>query len=156
MSLLFPWILGRTEPSTGWAHMQSVNACAVQTHFSVFACLLRKGLLKSPIWVNFLIIWCPKRDFSEKTEASKNTSKKGVPPDANKNPISKPRGSRRGSLACALFRQETVVWAAVEALFEIVEEKRGLGSELMGKTDKIPESFQTSWMDPWKSLTVEN
>ena len=27
---------GRPERFTGWAHMQSVHACAVQTHFSVF------------------------------------------------------------------------------------------------------------------------
>ena len=33
------------------------------------------------------------------------------------------------SLACALFRQETVVRAAVEALFEIIAEKSELGSK---------------------------
>ena len=38
-------------------------------------------------------------------------------------PIQMPGGFRRGSLACALFRQETVVRAAVEALFEILAKK---------------------------------
>ena len=33
-----------------------------------------------------------------------------------------PGGSRRGSLACALFRQETVVQATVEALIVILTE----------------------------------
>ena len=36
MCSLFSSILGRTQHSTGWAHMQSVHACAVQTHLSVF------------------------------------------------------------------------------------------------------------------------
>ena len=44
-------------------------------------------------------------------------------------PIPMPGGSRRSSLACALFRQETVVGAAVEALFGILAEKSGLGSK---------------------------
>ena len=39
--LLFLRFLGRPEPSTGWAHMQSVHAGAVQTHFSVFAFSLK-------------------------------------------------------------------------------------------------------------------
>ena len=50
-----------------------------------------------------------------------------------------PGGSRRGSLTCALCRQETVVRAAVEALFEILAEKSGLGSKLMQKTAWIAE-----------------
>ena len=50
-----------------------------------------------------------------------------------------PRASLTASLACALFRQETVVGAAVEALFEILAEKSGLGSKLVQKTDRIAE-----------------
>ena len=37
--------------------------------------------------------------------------------------IPMPGGFRRGSLACTLFRQETVVGAAVEAMFEILAGK---------------------------------
>ena len=39
-----------------------------------------------------------------------------------------PGGSWRGSLACARYKQETVVRAAVEAAFEILAEKNYLGS----------------------------
>lgn len=35
-------MLGRTEHSTGWVHMQSVHACAVQTHFSFVTFFLKK------------------------------------------------------------------------------------------------------------------
>jgi|AACY02.9.fsa_nt_gi hypothetical protein len=30
--------------------MQSVHACAVQTHFSVFLCFLKKGSFGLPFW----------------------------------------------------------------------------------------------------------
>ena len=40
--LLFIAILGRIGHSMRWAHVQSVHACAVQTHFLVFALLLLK------------------------------------------------------------------------------------------------------------------
>ena len=39
--LFFLRFLSRPERSMGWAHMQSVHAGAVQTHFSVFAFLLK-------------------------------------------------------------------------------------------------------------------
>ena len=51
-------------------------------------------------------------------------------------------GSRRGSLACALYRQETVVRAAVEAVFEILAEKSELGSKLVQQADWIAELLQ--------------
>ena len=58
-----------------------------------------------------------------------------------------PGGSRRSGLACALFRQETVVRAAVEALFEILTEKSEMGSKSVQKTDWIAESSQkTEWI----------
>ena len=49
------------------------------------------------------------------------------------------QGSLTARLACALLRQETVVGAAVEALFEILAEKSGLGSNLVQETDRIAE-----------------
>ena len=39
----FVFVLGR-------AHMQSVHACAVQTHFSVFVFCLKKGGFGLPFW----------------------------------------------------------------------------------------------------------
>ena len=51
-------------------------------------------------------------------------------------------GSWRSSLVCALFKQETVVRATVEALFEILAKKNGLGSNLVQKTDWIAELLE--------------
>ena len=34
-------ILGRAGRSTVWAHMQSVRACEVETHFSIFSHFLK-------------------------------------------------------------------------------------------------------------------
>ena len=56
--------------------------------------------------------------------------------------IHRPGGSQRSSLACALYRQKTVVRAAVEALFEILAEKNGLSSILVQKTDWIADLLQ--------------
>ena len=60
---------------------------------------------------NFKIIKC--------ADIKEEVSKKGAPSRLEQESIHKPGGSRRSSLACALYRQETVVRAAVEALFEI-------------------------------------
>ena len=43
----FLWFFGYPECSKGWAHMQSVHACAVQTHFSVFVLFLKRGSQKT-------------------------------------------------------------------------------------------------------------
>ena len=45
--------LGRPELSTGPAHMQSVQAGAVQTHFFSFAFFLKNSSLGSSFWVDF-------------------------------------------------------------------------------------------------------
>ena len=59
-----------------------------------------------------------------------------------------PGGSRRGSLACALFRQETVVRAAVEALFEIHAEKSDMDSKSVQKklTGMLNRCNETEWV----------
>ena len=41
------------------------------------------------------------------------------------------RGSLTAPLACALFEQETIVRATVEAVFEIIAEKSDLDSKLL-------------------------
>ena len=71
----------------------------------------------------------------------KNGSKK-VPRQSQTAPYSNPGGSRRSSLACALFKQETVVRATVEALFELLAEKSELDSKSVQKTDWIAELLQ--------------
>ena len=45
--------LGRPERSTGWAHMQSVHAGAVQTHFCVFAFFLKNSFQRFSRCVQF-------------------------------------------------------------------------------------------------------
>ena len=67
-----------------------------------------------------------------KKGVSKNASKKGAPPKSNKclyGSIHRSGGSRRGGLACALYKQETIVRATFEALFEILAEKSELDSK---------------------------
>ena len=80
---VFLRFLGHPERSTGRAHMQSVRACAVQTHFSVFEVRLKKRFLKSAISVNFGAIFAAKFELYVKKRASKNASKKGARPDSN-------------------------------------------------------------------------
>ena len=56
--------------------MQSIHACAVQTHFSVFAFFLDKGSLETLKWVNFGVIFRQSSDFSLKKGVPKTASKK--------------------------------------------------------------------------------
>ena len=46
-------VLGRRGRFVGWVHMQSVHACAVETHFSVFAVFLKTCSLKGANGVKF-------------------------------------------------------------------------------------------------------
>ena len=77
--------------------------------------------------------------FLCETNGSKNCFKKRCPSRVKRQSIHRPGGSWRGSLTCALYKQETGVWAAVEALFEIFAEKSGLGSKLVWKNDWTSE-----------------
>ena len=86
-------------------------------------------------WHMFLsITWflCQKRGF-------KKCFKKRCPSRLKQDPIRRQGGSRRGSLTCALYRQETVVWAAVEALFEHLAEKSEMDSKWV----------QKNWLNCW-------
>ena len=66
-----------------------------------------------------------------KMNVSKNAFKKKCPTKVKRLPIPMPPGPWSGALACALYKQETVVRAAVEAPFEIFAEKNGLGSNFV-------------------------
>ena len=92
---------------------------------------------KRSIWGNV----SSKKRFLCKKMRSKNCFKKRCSTNLKQDSINRSGGSRRGSLACALFKQETVVRAAVEALFEILAEKSELGGKSVQKTDWIAESF---------------
>ena len=62
-------------------------------------------------------------------------NKKRGPIRLKQDSIPWPGGSQTAPLACALFKQETVVRADVEALFVIVFRKCGLGSKTVQVSD---------------------
>ena len=80
---LFSGILGRIERSWGWAHMQSVHACAVQTHFSLFAFFSQKRFHGESKIGQFGVTFHQKSYFCVKKGVPKTASKKGVPPISN-------------------------------------------------------------------------
>ena len=52
-------------------------------------------------------------------------------------------GSQRSSLACALFKQETMIRATVAALFEIIAKKSELDSKRLQKNEHVAENIKT-------------
>ena len=102
-------------------------------HTFQFLYFFLKRLLKDPKLSKCLrhVLINKKTLFLCENRRCKNCFKKRCPSRLKRDPNPMPGGSRRGSLACALYRQETVVRAAVEALFEIFAEKSGLGSKLV-------------------------
>jgi len=82
--------LGRPERFTGWAHMQSVHACAVQTHFSVFACFLKNRLPRTMCWLHFGSNVHAKLQILAKKRDPQIVPQKGAPPGANKSLIQSP------------------------------------------------------------------
>jgi hypothetical protein len=110
--LFFLRFLGRRGRFVGWVHMQSVHACAVETHFSVFAVFLKICSLKGVNGVKFGVDVGVFVEISVKKGASKHVSKKGAPPNANeclRVSIPLPGGSWAARLARALFKQETTI-----------------------------------------------
>ena len=108
--------LGRPELSTGRAHMQSVHAGAVQTHFFSFTLFLKNSYLGFSFWVHFGSHFPQKSQFWEKKGFQKIVQKKGASPYANEE-LQWPMTLARGSLTApppsrARFsEQETIVWA---------------------------------------------
>ena len=50
-------LLSPPERSTGWAHMHSVHASAVQTPLSISALLLKNAFQKTWFWLRFSVTW---------------------------------------------------------------------------------------------------
>ncbi len=134
--------LGRPERSTGWAHMQSVHAGAVQTHFSDFALFLKNSFQKTSVWVHLRVNVGSKCDICVKKASPKMLQKK-CPTKGKQGTIRRSGGSRRSSLACALLRQETIVRATIEALFEILAEKSELDSKSLQTTEWFAENMKS-------------
>ena len=86
--ILFSSILGRIEQSTGWAHMQSVHAGAVQTHFSIFTCFLKNSSQQTSFGVHFGDNFRQKIATLSENSVPKNCSKKGAPPHWQTSPYS--------------------------------------------------------------------
>ncbi len=63
--------VGRRGRFVGWVHMQSVHACAVETHFSVFAVFLKTCSLKGANGVKFGVDFGVFVEISVKKGASK-------------------------------------------------------------------------------------
>ena len=104
--MFFLWFWGRPGRSMGWAHMQSVRAGAVETHFFVFALFLKNRFQKTSFWIHFGDIFHPKLHFWVKKGLQKMDQKKGARPYANKGlegTMTMARGSLTAPLACALF-----------------------------------------------------
>ena len=75
-----------------------------------------------------------------KKRIPKIASKKGYPPRLKQVTLTMSGAPWSSSLACAFPRQETVVRAAVEALFEILAEKSELDSKFAQKADCVAEN----------------
>ena len=63
--------------------MQSVHACAVQTHFLFFVFCLKKGFPKCVNWVHVGVMFGEKCDMCVKNGVPETGSKKGDPPESN-------------------------------------------------------------------------
>ena len=113
--MFFCVILGRFGRSTVWAHMQSVRACAVETHFSIFFHFLKTA----PKSVHFGFIlgqfFIENLDFVWKKDAKKRYAKSARPSGSRHTKILS-RGSLTAPLACALFQQETTVRAQIPGI----------------------------------------
>ena len=95
-------------------------------HFShVFSNKFSEDSNMGPFSSNF----CIKKILLCEQMCFKNCFKIRCPPRLKQVSIHTPGGSWRSSLACALYREETLVRAAVEALFEILAEKSEVGSK---------------------------
>ena len=80
---------------------------------------------------------CEKRGF-------KKCFKKRCPALRKHLPINMSGGSRGGGLACALYKQETIVRTVFEALFEISAEKSDLDSKSVQIVANKPNGLLTS------------
>ena len=110
--MFFLWFWGRPGRSMGWAHMQSAHACAVETHFFVFAFFLKNRLHMTSCWFHFGTVFLTTITILSEKRAPKNDSKKGDPLDSNKSLWPWPGAPwQPPSRASRISEQETTVWA---------------------------------------------
>ena len=138
--MFFLWFWGRPGRSMGWAHMQSAHACAVETHFFVFAFVLKNRLHMTSFWLHFGTVFCQQSQFWVK-KSSKKWLKKRWPPCRKRVPMNKPGGSRRQAHYQELFEQETIVRTHVEAIVRVFAWKCKLGWKLNSKSKIVPYKF---------------
>ena len=106
----FLCFLGRPERCTGWAHVQSVHAGAVQTHFCVFTFFskiasrrLHFGSVLGAIFIKNTVLGGQK--------GFRKMVQKKYPPRRKLLPIRGSGASRTAPLACTFSEQEATVWA---------------------------------------------
>ena len=81
--MFFLCFLGHPGRSMGWAHMQSVRAGAVETHFFVFAFVSKNSVQKIVFLLHFGNIFSTKITILLEKRIPKIASKKGTPPNSN-------------------------------------------------------------------------
>ena len=142
--MFFLWFWGRPGRSMGWAHMQSARACAVETHFFVFAFFLKIRLHMTSFWLHFGTFFFFNNHNFEWKKSSKKWFKKRWPPWLKQRTMTLAGGSRTGSHYQELFEQETIGRAHVEAIVRVFVWKCGLGWKLNWTT-------KTNWWSdtPW-------
>ena len=115
--MFFLWFWGRLGRSMGWAHMQSAHACAVETHFFVFAFFFKIG----STWFHFdsileVFFFAQNHNFEWK-QSSNKLFKNGDPLDYNPGPAlpgSPPRVLQRFLNKKQLSEQEILmIWHAL-------------------------------------------
>ena len=114
--------LGRIGHSMRWAHVQSVHACAVQTHFSVFAFFLEGAAQKMVKWFRFGFMFEHKCALGAKKGTFKSDVKKVTLP-REMSPYPRLAGLAGPPLACALSKQQTMALARSQRLLQEVKEK---------------------------------
>ena len=92
------------------AHIQSVRACAVETHFPVFFFLFLQKTAPKRVRSGSILgtIFIESHNFARKKGCEKQRGKK-CPTNGKLQPIILSLGSLTATLACALFQKETIV-----------------------------------------------
>ena len=90
----FLQFVGHPERSKGWAHMQSVRAGAVQTHFPVFTLVLKNRSQQISVGAHF-------GGNVHQKGLQQMVQQKGCP--RKQVTMTKPRGSLTAPLACTVF-----------------------------------------------------
>ena len=105
-------ILNHLGRSTVGAHVQSVRACAVETYLSILWLCRKTAPKQVNFGFHFPYRFRLKSSFGVQKGCRKNKSKKG-PTQVKMSSVAVSQAPLTAPLACALFRQETVLRAQI-------------------------------------------